>query len=620
MSERCLTLGCPEAIRLALQDPCTGLPTAGEDNGAVISCIRNWTIEPIVREGEASEFTADCGNMVVRDRQDDQLLGYTISFESSIRSVELEALVTGKELIPSGGNNIGTYGIGSNLGCTEPSEDPRLTVEAFYKLSRCVSGADHVRVVLPMGQFKVTELDREGTITFFRYTAETSVMPVGSLGNGPFNDFPADIVAFLAGRDPEELTTGLDFEEVISISGACGTIEVPSDVNEGPGFNLMADAGAGSNGSVDIAVNPDGSYLSAAIIGAPGDTDIGVYKFQSNGNLDTTFGVSGLVALTLATSNDIVAGIEVDQNTGSIYLLATLDVASTPDVSIIKLTSAGALDATFGVGGIKSLSAGAGRGATLAAIFVETTGEVVAGYNTALDVGHIRRVSTLGVDIDDVTLPHHLHGAASLGADSLYALALQDLSVTGDIFAADVDIDTATTNTGVVSAAAGTFQAWTSLTTSQAIGVSTDAAGNIFLSGANGGTARVAKVDNTLVLDVTFDGDGFVDIVDGAWASGSARMALPLTGGNLIVSGVANNPTPTLFTARITSTGALVGSYGTAGIENYAPAGTTEVTISTSILQEANDDTVHIGSYEVGADTIILRTKNTDGALDLTFG
>lgn len=228
MAERCLTLGCPEVIRLALQDPCTGAPDDGAANGAAISCIRNWTIEPITREGEASEFVADCGNMVVRDRQDDQLLGYTVSFETSTRSNELEALVTNKVLIASGGNNIGTYGVASNLGCTDPSTDPRLIVEAFYKLSRCVSGANHVRVVLPMAQFKVTELDREGTITFYRYTAETGVMPANALGTGPFDDFPADVATFLAGRDADELTTGLDFEENITISGACGNIAVPA--------------------------------------------------------------------------------------------------------------------------------------------------------------------------------------------------------------------------------------------------------------------------------------------------------------------------------------------------------------------------------------------------------
>lgn len=227
MAERCLTLGCPEVIRLALQDPCTGVPDDGAANGAAISCIRNWSVEPIVREGEASEFVADCGNMVVRDRQDDQLLGYTVSFETSARSNELEALVTGKVLIASGGENIGTYGVGSNLGCTTPSTDPRLIIEAFYKLSRCVTGANHVRIVLPMAQFKVTELDREGSITFYRYTAETGIMLANALGNGPFNDFPADVATFLAGRAATEYTTGLDFEENITISGACGNIAVP---------------------------------------------------------------------------------------------------------------------------------------------------------------------------------------------------------------------------------------------------------------------------------------------------------------------------------------------------------------------------------------------------------
>lgn len=233
MAERCLTLGCPEVVRIAKQDSCSGEPTVGATNGYALSCIRNWSIEPIVREGEASEFVADCGNMVIRDKQDDQLLGYTISFETSQRSNEFEALVTGKELIASGGTNIGTYGAASNLGCTSPSEDPRFIIEAFYKLSKCVTGANHVRVVLPMAQFKVTELDREGTITFYRYTAETGIaladalLGDGGAGDGPFGDWPAGVTTFIAARDADEYTTGFDFEETISISGSCGAIAVP---------------------------------------------------------------------------------------------------------------------------------------------------------------------------------------------------------------------------------------------------------------------------------------------------------------------------------------------------------------------------------------------------------
>lgn len=232
MAERCLTLGCPDVIRLALQDPCTGEPDDGATNGYALSCIRNFSVEPIIREGEASEFISDCGNMVVRDRQDDQLLGYTVSFETSTRSNELEALVTGDALIASGGNNIGTYSVASNLACDTPSVDPRFIVEAFYKLSRCVSGANHVRWVLPMAQFKVTELDREGTITFFRYTAETGIALANAFTagtrTGPYNDFPADVVTFLDGRDADEFTAGFDFEENITITGSCGAIAVPA--------------------------------------------------------------------------------------------------------------------------------------------------------------------------------------------------------------------------------------------------------------------------------------------------------------------------------------------------------------------------------------------------------
>lgn len=233
MAERCLTLGCPEAVRLSLEDPCSGEVQDGLGNGYVLSCIRNWTVEPIVREGEASEFISDCGNMVVRDRQDDQLLGYTVSFETSIRSNELRALVQGDELIESGGDSIGTYAVASNLACNTPSLDPRFVVEAFYKLSRCVTGANHVRWVLPMAQFKVTELDREGTITFFRFTAETGIALANAFTagtrTGPYNDFPVDVVTFLDGRPADEFTAGFDFEENISISGSCGSVEVPAD-------------------------------------------------------------------------------------------------------------------------------------------------------------------------------------------------------------------------------------------------------------------------------------------------------------------------------------------------------------------------------------------------------
>lgn len=227
MAEQCLILSCPEVVRASLMDPCTGEPTPGLLNGYAQSCPRNWSLEPITREGEASEFISDCGFVVARDRQDDQLQGWTVAFETANRSNELQALVTGETLIASGGQNIGTIGTAS-LTCTAP-EDLRFYVEVFYKLSRCTSGANHVRYVIPNVQFKVTELDREGSITFYRYTGESAPSRADGVGDGPFNDLPAAVEASVVALPANTQITHLSFEETISIEGSCGSIEVPAE-------------------------------------------------------------------------------------------------------------------------------------------------------------------------------------------------------------------------------------------------------------------------------------------------------------------------------------------------------------------------------------------------------
>lgn len=229
MSELCLTLGCPEVIRLSLVDRCTGAPIDGSENGYALGCPRNWTIEPQVREGESSEFVSDCGFVQARDVQDDQPVGFQMSFETAVRSVELEALATGSTLITDSGNNVGTYTV-AGAGCTSPAPDPHFVVEAFYKLALCASGADHVRYVFPNTHFKVTEIDKEGTITFFRYTGISEpgfAYPLTAGARlGPFDDFPAYVATFLDARPADERTVSFNFEETISIEGTCGTIAV----------------------------------------------------------------------------------------------------------------------------------------------------------------------------------------------------------------------------------------------------------------------------------------------------------------------------------------------------------------------------------------------------------
>lgn len=317
MAERCLTLGCPEVVRLSLQDDCSGAPVPGVANGYVLSCIRNWGVTPIVREGDTSEFTSDCGKVVARNKQDDVLTGYTISFETSVRSNELESLLTGKDLISSGGLNIGTYGVNSAVGCVSDNTDPRFFVEAFYKLNTCVTAANHVRWVLPLAQFKVTEVDKEGTITFYRYTAETNSSLATEIGDGPYLDLPADVATFLAARDPAEYTTGFDFEENITISGSCGFVEVPEAGP--PVITASCTIGADdfvttvtSTGPGNITMTgtfPDFASFSAMIL--DGSASDPTY-FPSDPEVITLNATTISITDTGVLSTQTISGIEID--------------------------------------------------------------------------------------------------------------------------------------------------------------------------------------------------------------------------------------------------------------------------------------------------------------------
>lgn len=565
MAERCLTLGCPEAVRLALQDPCTGAPIPGLCNGAVLTCLRNWTIEPIVEEGEASDFKSDCGSMVVRDKQDDQQLGYTISFETSKRSTELDALVTGGEVIPSGGLNIGSYKVASNLACDTPSEDPRFIIEVFYKLSRCVTGADHVRWVLPLGQFKVTEIDTEGSIAFYRYTAETGIALANAFGAGPYADFPADVTAFLAGRDPDELTAGFDFEEIVTITGSCGCVEVPeteivplitgvadacaddgtgltftgtnldlvdgwfevsttcgvlrgyisTSTNQqgepatsesatevviiddsvvcGPctttgdaiiydslgvpigdpfvidpaidlcceftGFNILESPAEndGMEWARDIAVDSLGRFVANADNGVlSGGTQGRIIRFDTDGQVDLTFGTAGFVTLPGFTATAIVGSIAVDSNDNILvtYTINMDDLDATMVAYLARYDSTGTLDATFGTGGIVTLATDA-VAVTNSHLAIESTDDIVVGWNqhtfTTIHEQHGRLERLSGVDgtsLDIVYFDTDI--APDYGAESITRIADGDyivLSVesqTGNARISRIDLDTTT--------------------------------------------------------------------------------------------------------------------------------------------------------------------------------
>lgn len=243
MAEKCVNLGCPEVIRLALSDACSGAPVAGDGNGMALRCQRNVTIEARIREADTSEFVSDCGQ-VDEYVQDSYVQGYTVSFESSRISPELHALLLGYDLLAIGGENVGFIEEAS-VGCTTQTVRPSFIVEAFYRVRQCDpgGGSNYLRRVLQGVKFNPVEQDKEGQIVFERYTgtsvpALTSglVNPISDTG-GPYQDFPADIVTEIGALPAGHLNVGLRWvDPIVSPTGGvtlepgtCYTAEVPVD-------------------------------------------------------------------------------------------------------------------------------------------------------------------------------------------------------------------------------------------------------------------------------------------------------------------------------------------------------------------------------------------------------
>jgi hypothetical protein len=241
VAERCVKLGCPEFIRLALQDPCSGEPIPGATNGALISCARNSNLEKVLQDPEISTFTSDC-NRPDRYVQDAQLLGFNTGFEVASLSPQLESLLNGDDLIVDTGVNIGVF-YDAAASCSTPQADPRFIAEYFYKVRQCDAGggASYVRYVVTGVRFQPSEIDKESQITFARYTGTsdpTLYDGLTAINNGPFDDFPAAVVADINAKvtaDPNASTFGFWFvDDTDPVAGltlaanSCYTAVVPA--------------------------------------------------------------------------------------------------------------------------------------------------------------------------------------------------------------------------------------------------------------------------------------------------------------------------------------------------------------------------------------------------------
>lgn len=133
--------------------------------------------------------------------------------------------------------------------------------------------------------------------------------------------------------------------------------------------------GDGDDAARSLAIQADGKILVAGITtAADKSTNIAVARLLANGTLDASFGAGtadgtpdGVVAVSLGAGNDVVNALALQADGKIVLAGSTTSTGSSANIAVARLTTTGALDASFGAGnadgtpdGVVSLSLGNG--------------------------------------------------------------------------------------------------------------------------------------------------------------------------------------------------------------------------------------------------------------------
>ena len=186
---------------------------------------------------------------------------------------------------------------------------------------------------------------------------------------------------------------------------------------------LTTPIGAGFDQAYGVSVQDDGKILVAgySLIGG-GNNDFALVRYNSNGTLDTSFGGGdGIVTTAVGAGNDAGYSVTV-QADGKILVAGLSLIGGNNDFALVRYNSDGTLDTSFGGGdGIATTAIGAGADGGYG-VMVQDDGKIVVagtsnnGSNDDFAVVRYNSDGTLDTGFDSI-LANTLNGAPTFTED-----------------------------------------------------------------------------------------------------------------------------------------------------------------------------------------------------------
>ncbi len=176
---------------------------------------------------------------------------------------------------------------------------------------------------------------------------------------------------------------------------ANGTLDTTFDSDGG----VLTDFASGSDDfATAVAVQPDGKILVAGYTGSGIDNEFFVIRYNADGSLDNFFGRGGKASDNDGDSGDDDRATSIAiQDDGKIIVAGNDDIANSCNFQIFRYNTDGSLDTTFGSGGIVNQTFG--NEDICNAIAIQTDGNILlAGYtnNPGTNDFAILRLTTTG--------------------------------------------------------------------------------------------------------------------------------------------------------------------------------------------------------------------------------
>jgi uncharacterized delta-60 repeat protein len=125
-----------------------------------------------------------------------------------------------------------------------------------------------------------------------------------------------------------------------------------------------------------VAVQNDGKIVAAGSTENTSNVDFVLARYNTNGTLDNTFGGDGIIVTQIGSSDDFASSLVI-QSDEKIVVGGTARIGSTDDFAVARYNTSGALDVTFGTNGIVTTPIGSSNDG-LRSVILQSDGKIIA--------------------------------------------------------------------------------------------------------------------------------------------------------------------------------------------------------------------------------------------------